>query len=261
MTLIPRVVDISHYEVISSFQPAKDAGIWGIIAKSTQGVSFRDPAYKKFTQMARDVGLLVGAYHFNDGTPVKDQVKYFIDDVNPQTDTLMALDYEAWPKNPMSVHQMVDFLHYFEELMKRKAVLYSGNLIKENIGSLNPTDQAYVASHRLWLAQYGPKIVLPKGFTKAWLHQYTGDGVGPEPHWVSGIACPGNKGLDLNTYDGTQDQLKAEWAAIKVTSQPQKTIVEPPKPVQPAPTPPPQEPPSPPEESWSTYFENLLKKL
>ena len=41
--------------------------------------------------------------------------------------------------------------------------------------------------------------------------QYTGDGVGPLPHYIDGITCSGNSGIDLNVYNGTFDQLKKEW--------------------------------------------------
>ena len=109
----------------------------------------------------------------------------------------------------MNIHQAVQFLHLLEETLGRPGAIYSGNRVKETIGQLNDSDLAYLSHHRLWLCQYGPKTVMPHGWIKWWLWQYTGDGVGPQPHTVPGI--PGNK-LDINTFAGTQAELTASWA-------------------------------------------------
>ena len=44
-------------------------------------------------------------------------------------------------------------------------------------------------------------------WTKNYLIQYTGDGVGPQPHTVQGL----QNGADLNAFNGTREDLLAAW--------------------------------------------------
>src|SRR5262249_30704042 len=117
----------------------------------------------------------------------------------------------------MSVHEAVSFMKLVEDKTGRLCAIYSGNRLKETIETLGVAETAYMTSRPLWLCQYNKRYVLPKGYSKYFLWQYTGDGIGPTPHTVPGITCSGNSGIDLNVYDGTQDQLKADW--VRPTSQ------------------------------------------
>ena len=153
--------------------------------------------------------------YFNTGDDVRSQVHRFIDKAQPDENTLLVLDYEDNRLSNMNIHQAVDFLHQLETLSGRKGAIYSGNRIKETISQLSPDDRAYLTSYRLWLCQYGPVARLPMGF-KAWcLWQFTGDGIGPKPHSVPGIA--GN-GIDINIFAGTRDELGASWPG-KITEE------------------------------------------
>lgn len=218
--LTPRVCDIYHGDLVGGRGPALDgfkqaaaAGLWGVIHKASQGSAYRDASYPLRRQAALDAGLLWGAYHFNDGSSVKTQVDNFLEAAKPDDRTLMCLDYEDNPRSPMGVHQMVEFLRTAESRLGRKLVIYSGNRLKETISSLATEDRTYVRSHKLWLCQYGPRATLPTGFSNYMLWQYTGDGIGQQPHGIPGISVPGGKGIDLNVYNGTAEQLAAEWAA------------------------------------------------
>jgi GH25 family lysozyme M1 (1,4-beta-N-acetylmuramidase) len=99
-----------------------------------------------------------------------------------------------------------EFLLRVEHAVGRKAVLYSGSLIKEQ---LNDRIDSYLAEHRLWLAQYGPRPVTPRNWQSAWLWQFTGDGVGPKPHSIPGIV---DTGIDINHFDGDAVKLASEWS-------------------------------------------------
>lgn len=206
--MTPRVADISHHNTVIDLGASADAGLWGIIHKASQGRAYRDPTYDKRRELANDAELLWGAYHFNTGDNVKDQVENFINAACPDDDTLMVLDYEDNRLSNMSMSQAVEFLHRIEDRLGRKAAIYSGNRLKETLSLVPAADRDYLRSHRLWLCQYGPRAVLPIGFTAWWLWQYTGDGIGPEPHSIAGIQ--GN-GVDLNAYAGTIEQLQTEW--------------------------------------------------
>lgn len=209
--LIPHVIDISHHNTVKDFTLAKASGIVGVIHKATQGKAYADPEYDARRFLAESAGLLWGAYHFATGDPVRLQVEWFLANALPDDDTLMVLDYEDNRLSQMNIEQAVDFLHRIEAKVGRKAAIYSGNRIKETIGSLGKDERDYLTSHRLWLCQYGPTPRLPIGFTNWWLWQFTGDGIGPKPHSVPGIVA-GNGGIDINTYGGSPDQLAEEWA-------------------------------------------------
>lgn len=207
--MTPRVVDISHHNVVTDFAAAAAAGIWGVIHKASQGRAYRDPDYAARRKKAIEAGLLWGAYHFNTGDAVPLQVDNFLTAAQPDANTLLVLDYEDNHASNMSIRHAVDFLHEIERRTGRKAAIYSGNRLKENIGALSAADRAYLTSHRLWLCQYGPRAVLPSGFSAYWLWQFTGDGIGPSPHSIPGIK---SDGIDLNTFAGTREQLAATWA-------------------------------------------------
>lgn len=217
--MTPRVCDIYHGDVVggngpalAGFKLAAASGLWGVIHKASQGSGYKDASYAPRRQAARGAGLLWGAYHFNDGSSVNTQIDNFFAAAKPDDTTLMCLDFEDNPRSNMSVGMAVDFLHHAEAQLGRKLAVYSGNRLKETIGKLSKADRDYVCSHRLWLCQYGPRAVLPSGFAKYWLWQYTGDGIGQPPHFVPGITVPGGKGIDLNVYNGTLEQLTKEWA-------------------------------------------------
>jgi GH25 family lysozyme M1 (1,4-beta-N-acetylmuramidase) len=79
-------------------------------------------------------------------------------------------------------------------------------------GTVRP--DARFAQTRLWLAAYDTKPDWPRQiWPKYWAWQFTGDGNGPGPKQIPGIILPGSKGIDINSYDGTDDTLAAEWAA------------------------------------------------
>jgi len=212
MIFVPRVVDVSHWTKLINLQKTADAGIWGIIAKCTQNNNYIDTKYKSFHTETLKTGMLFGGYHFGTGKNPIQQADWFLKNANFDEHTLVALDYEKNPTGPtMSGHQLVEFLSYMEKQLGRKIIIYSGNLLKEVLDDLSAADQLYICSHKLWLAQYGPKAKLPPGFNKYFLWQYTGDGIGPSPHSVPGLGGESG-GLDLNIYDGTREQLTVDWA-------------------------------------------------
>ena len=205
----PRVLDLSHHNTVTDWPDIVAAGIWGIIHKASQGTGYADPLFALRRTMATNTGLLWGAYHFGTGEDVNTQVDWFLKCSQPDDETLLALDYEPNPSSQMSIQQAVDFLHSIEDEMGRKAVLYSGSSLKENIDSLGPIDRTYLTSHRLWLPQYGPVAHVPVGFASWWLWQYTDGIVNADK-----TPIPGLSGLiDRNTYSGTIEQLKGEWAS------------------------------------------------
>lgn len=220
--ITPRVVDLFHGDAVegsdcmTGFQKAKAGGIWGVIHKASQGAAYKDPAYAIRRHAAQTLGLQWAAYHFNNGDEIADQVINFLDAADPDQNTGMWLDFEDNARGNMSVHEAVSFMKLVEDRIGRMCGIYSGNRLKENIKLLSSGEYEYMISRPLWLCQYSSKFVLPPGYTKYYLWQYTGDGLGPIPYLVDGISVPGGKGIDLNVYDGTIDDLKATWAGASL---------------------------------------------
>jgi GH25 family lysozyme M1 (1,4-beta-N-acetylmuramidase) len=212
------VVDLYHGDLVGGsgpaldgFKKAYDAGIRGIIHKASQGISYVDPAYERRRDAALQAGLLWGAYHFANDTDAEQQAEFFLKQAaSPDAETLVALDWEPNSNHSMGADGARKFLQTVEAELGRKAVLYSGNLAKEKLGD---TEDEFFGSHRLWLCQYGPKWRVQSSWQKPWLWQYAADGYGPEPRGVPGITVPGGKGIDMNSFDRTEEELKAEWAS------------------------------------------------
>jgi len=212
ITISFRVVDLYHNDNVTSFADAAAAGCWGIIHKATTGGTGQDPAYAQRRTQALGAGLLWGAYHWGTAhQPVSDQVDNFLSVAKPDANTLVALDYEETQGNQMTLDQARQFLTLLDQRLGRKAVLYSGGLIKQQLGS---TPDPFFGSHRLWLAQYGTLTpTVQCSWKKPWLWQYTDSVAGTPPNHMPGIPGDASGNLDCNSYDGPRAQLAAEWAS------------------------------------------------
>lgn len=203
------VVDLSHHNAKVDFGKLKAAGIVGVIHKATQGTSFSDKKYAGRRSMALDAGLLWGAYHFGVGGDGSDQADFFIETVGSDPQTLMVLDYEPNHTGPtMTLNQAREFVEHTSNVTTRFPGLYSGHLIKEQLGSLPP--DPILSQCFLWIAQYkGPRpLGVPPTFPTWMLWQYTDGVAGPGPHEVAGVgAC------DRNLFNGSVAQLRKLWGA------------------------------------------------
>jgi lysozyme len=223
---IPRVVDIYHGDVLASdvhggdpvrdFRTLGGQGIWGVIHKATQGVGVADKTYAPRMRCARAAGLLTGAYHFNTGDSIPGQVSHFFDVAQPDAQTMMALDFEDNRLSQMSLAQAVQFLQLADEKLGRPLWVYSGNRIKSLIVNQSAEIRQTFAKRHFWLCEYGPtvRMVDDNHHQLPWIQptlwQFTGDGIGPQPHALAGIIT---KGIDINSYAGTIDQLRHDWVS------------------------------------------------
>src|SRR5215470_7676869 len=212
MTANPLVVDLYHGDRVTDLAAAKAAGVAGVIHKAHQGASpgGDDPLYAIRRRAARKAGLMWGAYHFMTDENPEAQAAAFLRSADPDAHTLLAVDFEPNGRRTPSIEQLRAMLRAVIARAGRKAVIYSGVLIKETLGA---APDAFLAAHRLWLAQYADVWTLAPltAWARPWLWQFTGDGQGPRPHGIAGIGSP--KGcVDINRYDGTIEDLTAEWA-------------------------------------------------
>jgi lysozyme len=207
MTVNPLVVDLSHYDTSDNYEDVKADGIVGVIFKATEGTSYTDPTYVQQQHAAKAVGLKWGCYHFADGSNIDSQVANFMNFACPDPDELFCLDWEDNPNGTkMTVDQAKQWISKVESQLGRpgQCVIYGGNTIKEALG--DSVDE-FFGSRRLWLCQYSSTPVVQASWDSYWLWQYTDGNYGPSPHSVNSVGL-----CDINSYDGSADQLIAEWA-------------------------------------------------
>jgi GH25 family lysozyme M1 (1,4-beta-N-acetylmuramidase) len=213
-----KVLDLSHHNEISSMAEIVGAGIIGIIHKASEGIGCPDESYAGRRDEAKAVGLLWGAYHFATGSDVEGQVDDFLSRVGIDDETLYALDWEDNPGGTkMSLEQAREFLELVEERTGRKAVLYSGNTVKEALG--DRVDE-YFGEHRLWLAQYSSDPEPQASWGEWWLWQYSDGNNGPQPR-----GCPGVSGdVDTNSFDDADEDLIEQWSGFGEDDRPARDV-------------------------------------
>lgn len=210
MKINPLVCDLSHWDPADDYDEVMADGIIGVIYKATEGGGYCDDTYVSQQHAAKAAGLLWGAYHFADGSDVQRQVDNFMRFACPDPDELFCLDWEDNPSGNgrMSVNQAEEWITAVENALRRpgECVIYSGNTAKELLQGENE----FFGSRRLWLCQYGSSPSWQESWDKPWLWQFTDGVYGPEPHAIDGIGP-----CDINSYDGDDEQLTAEWATGK----------------------------------------------
>ncbi len=199
------VVDISHHNGNVDLGKAQAAGIVGVIHKATQGTGMTDNMYDQNRQKAQAAGLLWGAYHFGTNADGAAQADFFLNKANADDQTLLVLDYEPNGNSTMTLDQARAFVSRIKDVTGRFPGLYSGSLIKQQLGG-KPADPL-LAQCFLWLAQYGPAPASIPATWPTWtMWQYTDGNVGPQPHSVDGIGP-----CDRDQFNGTIEQLQQLW--------------------------------------------------
>lgn len=203
----PSVIDIYQGNDIQSMSALKDQGIIGIFHKVSQGVSVVDHRYDaRRAWAAKDGPFLWGGYHFNSETsPIKDQVKQFIDHAQPDDYTALAMDWEGDANQAFTVREARDFMSRLCDLTKRDPSglwIYGGNIPRERITSAG--DLEFFGKFRNWHCQYGtshPNVskAWPNGYA-LWQYSETGS--------LTGTGSL----IDLNVFNGTNEELRAAWA-------------------------------------------------
>lgn len=183
---------------------------WSVIAKiydyvamkATEGLHFIDQDFADNWAAAGDYGLTRIAYHLarpSQGSG-RDEADFFLNVAgkNVQSGDIFALDSEdtnVAPKAGLADHHL-DFYHTADPAWGASGLLYSGLWYMQPHGL---TGNAELASHGLWIAQYGTSkvVALPAGWQFWALHQY---GQGPVPGFVGAV--------DLDRFAGTVSQLR-----------------------------------------------------
>ena len=141
MMLQPIVADLSHHKwdhgIVPDFKAAKTSGTIGVIYKASEGSTYQDPTYDKSRILAKNAGMLWGAYHFGTAANVKGQVENFLKSAKPDEQTLICLDFElneSSRKNTITKEIAVEFLHEVTKRLGRKPKLYTGPFMYDLFG-------------------------------------------------------------------------------------------------------------------------------
>ena len=202
MTNVPGlnvVIDLSHFNTVTSFAEIKSAGIVGIIHKATQATNWSDNTYAARKSQALAAGLWWGAYHFGTNGDGAAQAQYFLSKVNPGPTDLLALDFEENPQSQMTIAQAEQFVAEVFNQTGRYPGFYSDALAGKMLGN---NKSEVLANCWFWRAQYGTsEPIVPSTWSTWSMWQYTSSGP------VSGISAP----CDRDTFNGTMDQLSQLW--------------------------------------------------
>jgi lysozyme len=202
-TMSDVVVDISHYQTVSqNFSITAAAGIAAVILKATQGTGFIDPTFLPRVAEARAAGLLVGAYHFLDGSNPAQQVANFLTIAKSEGGVdWLAVDWEPYPSSQASVIGAAQAVASIQAATGSWPILYT---IRYMLSAPNTT----LSRCPLWLAEYGSNPVCPPGWTEWNLWQHTDGQIG------SGVVpVPGIGPCDRSRFAGTIVQLGQWWTS------------------------------------------------
>jgi lysozyme len=193
------VVDLSHFNTVSSFSEIKQSGIVGVIHKATEGTGWNDPTYASRKPQALAAGLWWGAYHFGVNDDGAAQAQYFLSIVKPGPQDLLALDFEENPGSQMTIAQAEQFVTEVYNQTGRYPGFYSDALAGN---MLDGKQDSILANCWFWRAEYGsnPPSVPPTWPTWT-MWQYTESGS------VAGL----DGVVDRDTFNGSIDGLSKLW--------------------------------------------------
>ena len=222
MAMTLKALDLSHHNVGPGggdidFAAIAAFGIRGCILKATQGVRMVDQTYADRMVAVLANGMLGGAYDFNTGDPVDQQVNNFFDATKPTDQMLCALDFEDNRVSQMSLAMAREYLELADAKLGRKFWIYTGNRMKDLIVNADDETKTFFGSHKLWGCEYGPRFQMtdangnPLPWDKVTLWQFAGDGVNAQGIKIPGVDPRQAGSLDMNSYDGSDDDLAADW--------------------------------------------------
>jgi lysozyme len=206
------VIDLSHYNTPPDFAALKAAGLVGVIAKASEGATFKDDKYASFRSGALAAGLAFCSYHYLKHGNAAAQVDWWLSCANPVQGERMCIDYEDSSCTLDDLYGTIARLQAVRPDLE--ITIYSGNLIKEQLGlKYDPK----LAPLSLWLAQYTSGTPSwPTGTWTNWtLWQYSDGVVGGEPKTMNGMKSQ----TDCNTFNGSSENC-AKWLNPAAAPQP-----------------------------------------
>jgi lysozyme len=180
--------DLSHFEPMVDFHTVAAAGIPLVITKCSEGVGYTDPTYQAYAERIRSVGLILGAYVFEDAAAAPPQIAHFLSTAHLQKGDLQpVVDAEALG---LTRQETFDAL-YDLEARGYEPILYCNIAFWAGLGS--------PVRWRLWLAAYRDDLPDLPGCIRLFAWQHTDH-----------ARCPGvGKPCDMSYLYVTPDELQA----------------------------------------------------
>jgi lysozyme len=203
------VFDISHNNHNVDLAEAVQGGMKAVFHKASQGVHFTDPKYADRRTAAQKAGLRWGAYHFGDGRDAITQATHFLSVAQPDSQTLLVLDYERNPSETgttMNLEQARQFVQKVKTETGKFPGLYGGSKLSAD---LNGQKDEVLSQCWLWFAEYGSHLRMPPGWDTWTFWQYTDGKYGPFTEPVSGVGH-----CDRDVFNGDLAKLTAFWTGI-----------------------------------------------
>jgi lysozyme len=197
------VIDLSHWQAPVDFAQAKAAGIAAVILKATQGSDWIDVTFAPRFAAATAAGLLVGAYHFLDGSEPAPQVTNFLSVASGCR--VLALDAETNQiGGTVTVQQTAEAAARLHMATGRTPLIYTNRYGPDERGTGLPN--SVLSRCPLWLPAYNSLPVCPPGWSQWVLWQHTDGSLGYEVTPVPGIGR-----CDRSHFAGTVADLVAWW--------------------------------------------------
>lgn len=190
------VLDLSHWQTTPDFPELKDVGIVGVILKATEGLTNVDQTFKPRYKAALDAGLAVSSYHFLRAGSIANQMRHYLNILDPRMGERVCLDHEDESVSLDALKQAVTILQ--ADPRKLQVTIYSGHVIEQQLGTRRDEQ---LATTSLWMADYNSTPTWPSATWPKWtLWQYSDKG-----------SVPGVTGdVDVNTFNGSAEQC-AKW--------------------------------------------------
>ena len=189
-------IDVSKHNGHIDFEQVRDDNYQFVFIKASEGKTYRDEAFERNYQGARDAGLMVGAYHFfRKNREGKEQADNFLNAIKGKSfDLPLVIDLEDdWSKGvtidrKTALQRVMDMINILTD--KGYVVM-----IYTNLDGYNKYYKDMLGDHNLWLCSFTSPDLLPH--LPHCIQQFNHKGS------VAGVK--GN--VDLNVYRGS----KKEW--------------------------------------------------
>jgi lysozyme len=202
--MIDVVLDLSHWQSEVDFAAVKAGGIAAVILKATQGMSWVDRAFVGRMCRANAAGLLVGAYHFCDGSKPAIQAEHFLRVAGSLPVLALDIEANALPGESASPVIAAEIAARVQIAKGRSPLVYIGRWGPSGTGAGLPN--SVLSKCPLWLPEYGTDPVPPAGWAAWTLWQYTDAGT------AAGVMGP----VDRSRFAGTLDELTAWWSGQSI---------------------------------------------
>ena len=224
MATVPGI-DVSYWDAGIDWPKVRATGQRFVVAKATEGITYKDPTFDDNWFGAKSAGLLRGAYHFfRCNVDAKKQADYFIDYVKTVKDNgefppVLDLETHDGMTKEKIVPAVKIWLDRVEAAFGKKPIIYSGQyFLQDYLVVAGGGPPAWAKDYPLWLAQYpnqyvdGMKPFLPRGWFNWTIWQYSDKGR------INGI----NASVDMNIFNGTLEELY-KFAGANIPDQTPKT--------------------------------------